>query len=683
MSASMSVSARCIQASLAIWLALHSPDAYSEEGKFDAQVFRPSGAPRDLSVVQKTEVIGHLSPTVGVHSDFALDPLVLINNVTGQEIDAIGARLQVTGSVGIGLYDWLDVQLSMPFVAWQDSDNLRPIGDEGPVTSRSIGDLRLSTRVSLGFIPLFKRLKDKGYAMAISGNLNLPSGNVDAFTSDGVVTGGATLLADFRLPSGGILSANLGVWLRPEREFAGTRVGDMASFGLAAEMYVKRTLGLSVVGGVYGYPSLNKFPDSARQIPAEAFTALRRQTGYGVTWTIGGSFGAACGFGKPGLRLFSGVTWTPRTSNEQEQIDRILRRNDLRDTLDPDRDGVMSELDQCPQKPGPVENRGCPDTDRDDDGWIDRLDECPTLASSHRGENGCPPAYVRGNEILILEKVHFATDSHIVRHTSLPILADVAQVLAHHPEIVRLRIEGHTDIRASDEYNRALSQHRVNSVTAFLVGLGIAPRRLEATGYGHTRPLIDDTHCNAPDEQLSPECTLVTAQNRRVVFRIVRRCAASDRQNGGSCASAWVEGDSIETSDRAVAFEPDRHDIPDGPQPVLDDVARLLSERPDIEVVQITGHTSARHRRRADKRLAYRRARAIRAYLVKRGIDKARLNVQRYGAARPAYDDSMCTDSDTANTPYCAFVTHKNQQIRFRVVRWGARTPTGTGHKSR
>ena len=38
----------------------------AEEGRFDAQVFRPLAAPRDLVMVPKSEVIGHLSPVVGV-----------------------------------------------------------------------------------------------------------------------------------------------------------------------------------------------------------------------------------------------------------------------------------------------------------------------------------------------------------------------------------------------------------------------------------------------------------------------------------------------------------------------------------------------------------------------------------------------------------------------------------------
>ena len=59
--------------SLAAILVASSANA-AEEGRFDAQVFRPLAAPRDLVMVPKSEVIGHLSPVLGLYWDAALDP---------------------------------------------------------------------------------------------------------------------------------------------------------------------------------------------------------------------------------------------------------------------------------------------------------------------------------------------------------------------------------------------------------------------------------------------------------------------------------------------------------------------------------------------------------------------------------------------------------------------------------
>ena len=48
------------------------------------------------------------------------------------------------------------------------------------------------------------------------------------------------------------------------------------------ETYIVQRWGLSLVGGVYGYPSLNKFPDSARQIGRTALFLARSDLRIGV-----------------------------------------------------------------------------------------------------------------------------------------------------------------------------------------------------------------------------------------------------------------------------------------------------------------------------------------------------------------------------------------------------------------
>ena len=53
---------------------LMAAPASAQEKRFDAETFRPSGAPRDLVMVQKSEVIGNLSPVVGLYADFAFNP---------------------------------------------------------------------------------------------------------------------------------------------------------------------------------------------------------------------------------------------------------------------------------------------------------------------------------------------------------------------------------------------------------------------------------------------------------------------------------------------------------------------------------------------------------------------------------------------------------------------------------
>src|SRR5215468_4825416 len=393
-------------------------------------VFRTYAGPRDLVMVQKSEVIGHMSPVVGLYTDLAFNPLELVLNNGDQRIHAITAGLTLTPMAGIGFFNWLDVTAAIPLVAWQTGANLRDLGSEGSVSSNAVGDMRLNARVALPYLNRKDEVKS-GFGMAVGGNVNLPTGNPAAFTGDGKVTGGPVLIADYRFGFGLLVATQAGVWLRPGGEFADVKVGNMGSFGIAAEQYVLQSKGISVIGEVYGYPSLTKFPDSPRQVPAEVLLAIRWQSKHGISITTGGSFGAACGFGAPSFRLFSSITWQPESSREQEEINRLQQRDDD----DPDHDGLIGDANRCRHAAGPPENHGCPDHDTDGDGVVDRLDECPEIPQGTHGKNGCPRAYVKGDEIVIAEQIHFVTDTDIVLDDSKPVLAEVAHILLDHPEI--------------------------------------------------------------------------------------------------------------------------------------------------------------------------------------------------------------------------------------------------------
>ena len=178
---------------------------------------------------------------------------------------------------------------------------------------------------------------------------------------------------------------------------------------------------------------------------------------------------------------------------------------------DRDGDGLMDAVDQCPDQAGPAENRGCPDTDLDEDGVIDRVDNCPDEKGSEKNY-GCKEkqlVVITRNQLKILDVVHFETGKARIKSRSHKLLDNVAAVLGKHPEIKRIRVEGHTDDKGDDAFNKDLSQKRAESVRAYLVGKGIGEDRLEATGFGEEKPIAENTSSKG------------RAQNRRVEFNIV------------------------------------------------------------------------------------------------------------------------------------------------------------------
>lgn len=184
--------------------------------------------------------------------------------------------------------------------------------------------------------------------------------------------------------------------------------------------------------------------------------------------------------------------------------------------VDSDEDGVFDHDDQCPNtragiNPDP-DKPGCPLPDQDGDAVPDQDDACPTEAgmpSTDPKKNGCPGRlHIEKAQIRIHEKVHFTPGKDVIESRSHALLHDIADTLRKLP-IKHIRIEGHADSSGDDEFNLELSKKRANAVHDWLIIAGIEAERLEAVGYGESRPLADNNTKKG------------RAENRRVEFHIL------------------------------------------------------------------------------------------------------------------------------------------------------------------
>lgn len=182
---------------------------------------------------------------------------------------------------------------------------------------------------------------------------------------------------------------------------------------------------------------------------------------------------------------------------------------------DRDGDGVLDKDDACPDVAGlktqDPKTNGCPDSDRDKDGIPNDDDACPDQAgpkSNDAKTSGCPRVFIKNGLIQIMEQPKFDFNKATIKPDSDSLLTEVAKVMTDHPEIKRVRVEGHTDNKGAAAYNEKLSQQRADSVIKWLSSHGIAADRLVAKGMGLTTPLVpNDTEANR-------------ALNRRVEFHI-------------------------------------------------------------------------------------------------------------------------------------------------------------------
>jgi outer membrane protein OmpA-like peptidoglycan-associated protein len=122
---------------------------------------------------------------------------------------------------------------------------------------------------------------------------------------------------------------------------------------------------------------------------------------------------------------------------------------------------------------------------------------------------------VKADKIEINEKIQFMLNSAAIKPESFSLMDEISKVIADHPEIAELGIEGHASSEGSGPINMTLSDKRAKSVMDYIVKKGVNAKRLTAKGFGSTKPIAD----NATEEG--------RVANRRVEFNIIKRDAAA------------------------------------------------------------------------------------------------------------------------------------------------------------
>ena len=114
-----------------------------------------------------------------------------------------------------------------------------------------------------------------------------------------------------------------------------------------------------------------------------------------------------------------------------------------------------------------------------------------------------PPFKV--GQSFVLNNIYYDLDKSNIRPDAA-IELDKVYVILHDNPTLKIELSSHTDSRASDEYNMALSQRRAASAVAYLVKKGISPGRMVAKGYGETRLLnkcANGVPCTEAEHQLN------------------------------------------------------------------------------------------------------------------------------------------------------------------------------------
>ncbi|MBX3273586.1 MAG: OmpA family protein [Sandaracinaceae bacterium] len=289
---------------------------------------------------------------------------------------------------------------------------------------------------------------------------------------------------------------------------------------------------------------------------------------------------------------------------------------------DRDGDGILDDVDQCPDEPedydGFADEDGCPDPDNDRDGILDVDDECPNVPEDFDGdedEDGCP----EGNEgdrdgDGIPDSVDQCPDDPEDRDGFQD------QDGCPDPDNDGDRILDVDDLCPNDPEDRDGFQDQDGCPDPDNDG----DRILD----------VDDRCPNEPETYNGLE----------------------DEDGCPDSGSVIIEENSIVILEK-IYFETDSAQIMQRSFPIIDAVAATLVGNPHIALVEVQGHADERSSDEYNIRLTRDRAASVVEALVQRGVARDRLRSAGYGERCPV------------DPRHNAEAWERNRRVEFKIIR--------------
>lgn len=390
--------------------------------------------------------------SLGYSLGFSDDPVQTVDADTGLiKKRNINYRLRSDYHLAVGVLEQLELGATMPLTIYQDGSN--------PYHT-ALSDLSFSGKLSL----VDKSRSPIG--AALTGDVSLPTGNGESLNSARGFTGGPGLVVGYSRGRAK-LTANLSYTFRPAIKAQNYIQHNSFDYGFAGELPIGST-DFSAIASVAGKDNrantILRHNPSSSDSPAEALAGVRFYPNDSLIVQAGGGPGISPGVGAPDYRLFASVHFRPQKREEPE-----------------------------PAKPKPSTKEEPPEKEEPpkDDKPKDDEDDSKEVS------------------VTIDARVHFDTDKAVLKPSGEERLREAAEKIKEHEEITEIRIGGHTDSRASEEYNRRLSIRRAIAVETFLMKQGVDKKRLRLKGFGELRPIAPN---DAPQKGM--------AENRRSELRI-------------------------------------------------------------------------------------------------------------------------------------------------------------------
>ncbi len=587
------LSSSLLGASLALALAAVAPSASAQQKGIALDRFDPAPAGDRMFGVQSPFVAGELTPHVMLLGDYAHDPLVLRREGTGDNVgNIVTNQLFLHLNGGIALWNRLNINLDVPVALVQDGGSPNVAGQAFASPSKA----------QFGDLRLGLRVRLFGdyfdpFQIAVGGYVWFPTGAKDGYVGDGKVRGLPQLIIGGRTDRV-VWSGAVGPQIQAAETVGTVDLGSMLKWGagigflLGDQRHVQ--LGLETSGAL-------TFRDvQKRTTNEEVLVDARWRVIDDLELAIGAGPGLTSGIGTPDFRGVLSVAYTPEPKRDR------------------DHDGILDADDACPDVKGihsddPHKN-GCPPPgDRDGDGITDDVDACPDVKGvpdPDPHKNGCPPPPDRDH------------DGIIDAEDACP---DVKGVHTNDP-----KTNGCPPDRDGDGILDAEDAcPDVKGIRTSDPKTNGCPPRVDTDG---DKIFDDEDAC--PNE---------------------KGVRTNDPKTNGCPRAVRVSETEIFILEQ-VEFDTGKATIKKVSDPLLDEVAGVLKEHPEILRIEVQGHTDDRGSKALNKQLSAARADSVMKALVKRSIDKKRLTAKGYGPDRPIAPNT--TDEGR----------QKNRRVQFNIL---------------
>lgn len=337
---------------------------------------------------------------------------------------------------------------------------------------------------------------------------------------------------------------------------------------------------------------------------------------------------------------------------------------------DRDKDGVLDNLDICPHTPlnVNVDEMGCP-LDTDGDGVADYLDECPHTPSAAYGmidSVGCPIDSdgdgVHDYRDLCpdtpIEAIAFVDENGCLLDSDGDGIDDYIDLCPNTPAAAYGMIDSVGCPLDSDDdgvYDYIdLCPNTPKEAKDLVDHLG-CPIDTDKDGVYDYCDSCPNTIAAARNHVDSVGCALDTDGDGVYDYEDLCPTIAGVKENKG-CPEIKREVRNLLTKAMSgIQFENGKATIRENSYKILDDIATLFIDNPTYKV-EIQGHTDNVGKYSYNVDLSDRRAHAVRAYMINKGVPAARLTARGFGPDMPIADNK--TKEGRA----------KNRRVEFNIT---------------